>query len=269
MTRLNDDGIIPLNDVGKASLYLIVTEQAKSLTSSIPASSSVSGGFGGYLRKVLAIVAKDIATEIRTKEMISAMFVFSLLIIFIFNFAFDLRAENVQALAPGVLWVAIAFAGMLGLSRSFILERDRGVLDGLLMAPVDRSAIYFGKMIGNVLFISVVEVIILPFFIVLFNQPAAILAPLAGVVVLGTIGFAGVGTLFSAMAVHTRAREILLPIMLFPVIIPVMIAAVRLTAAILDKIPFAEVSQWLALLLAFDAIFIAASFMLFEFVVEE
>lgn len=221
------------------------------------------------MRKVLAIVGKDVATEIRTKEMISAMFVFSLLIIFIFNFAFDLRAENMNTLAPGVLWVAIAFAGMLGLSRSFILERDRGVLDGLLLAPVDRSAIYFGKMIGNVLFIGLVEVIILPFFIVLFNQPVTDLPALAGVVILGTIGFASVGTLFSAMAVHTRAREILLPIMLFPVVVPVMLSAVRLTAAILDDLPLAEASHWLALLVAFDAIFIAASFMLFEFVVEE
>jgi heme exporter protein B len=246
-----------------------VAEQVKSLTNSIPTSPAVIPGFGRYLRKVMAIVGKDIATEIRTKEMMSAMFVFSLLIIFIFNFAFDLRAENIQALAPGVLWVSIAFAGMLGLSRSFILERDRGVLDGLLLAPVDRSAIYFGKMIGNILFISLVEGFILPFFIVLFNQSIATLPMLLGVVILGTIGFAGVGTLFSAMAVHTRAREILLPIMLFPVIVPVMLAAVRLTSAILDNTPLADVSHWLALLVAFDVIFIAVSFILFEFVVEE
>jgi heme exporter protein B len=223
----------------------------------------------GYWRKVFAIVGKDVATEIRTKEMVSAMFVFSVLILFIFNFTFDLRAENLQTVAPGVLWVAITFAGMLGLSRSFVLERDRGVLDGLLLAPVDRSAIYFGKMLGNVLFISLVEVIILPVFIILFNQPAATLPWLAGVVILGTIGFAGVGTLFSAMAVHTRAREVLLPIMLFPVIIPMILSAVRLTSAILDNTPLAEASHWLALLVAFDAIFIAASFMLFEYVVEE
>ena len=238
-------------------------------TDFIPTTSTTTRGFGSYLRKVAAIIGKDVATELRTKEMISAMFVFSLLIIFIFNFAFDLRAENMQTLAPGVLWVAIAFAGMLGLSRSFVLERDRGVLDGLLLAPVDRSAIYLGKMIGNVLFISLVEIIILPFFIIFFNQPLGSLPLLAGVVFLGSLAFASVGTLFSAMAVHTRARDVLLPIMLFPVIIPAMLAAVRLTAAILDNIPFDEVSQWLALLVAFDVIFIAASFMLFEFVVEE
>ncbi|MDX1523424.1 MAG: heme exporter protein CcmB, partial [Anaerolineae bacterium] len=128
--------------------------------------------------------------------------------------------------------------------------------------------IYFGKMIGNVLFISLVEIIILPFFIILFNQPLTVVPALVGIVILGTMGLAGVGTLFSAMAVHTRAREVLLPIMLFPVIVPVLLSAVRLTAATLDNIPFEEVNHWLALLVAFDAIFIAASFILFEFVVE-
>ncbi len=246
-----------------------MTETVEPLKQSVPTTVPVKPGFGGYLRKVFAIVGKDIATELRTKEMMSAMLVFSMLVILIFNFAFDLRADNMNTLAPGVLWVAIAFAGMLGLSRSFIVERDKGVLDGLLLAPVDRSAIYFGKMIGNVLFISLVEIIILPVFIILFNQPAGTLPPLVGVVVLGTIGFAGVGTLFSAMAVHTRAREILLPIMLFPVIVPVLLSAVNLTSAILDNIPFEEVSHWLALLVAFDVIFIAASFILFDFVVEE
>lgn len=246
-----------------------MAEQVNPLAQSNPTTFTAPHGFKGYLRKVAAIVGKDITAELRTKEMVSTMFVFSLLIIFIFNFAFDLRAENVQALAPGVLWVAIAFAGMLGLSRSFILERDRGVFDGLLLAPVDRSAIYFGKMIGNVLFIGLVEMIILPFFIILFNQSLEALPALSGVVILGTIGFAGVGTLFSAMAVHTRAREILLPIMLFPVVVPAMLSAVRLTSAVLDQTPFADVSHWLALLVAFDVIFVAASFMLFEFVVEE
>ncbi|MEM7346307.1 MAG: heme exporter protein CcmB [Chloroflexota bacterium] len=223
----------------------------------------------GYLRKVVAIVGKDIATELRTKEIFSAMFVFSLLIIFIFNFAFDLRANNVNTLAPGVLWVTIAFAGMLGLSRSFILEIDRGVLDGLLLAPIDRSAIYLGKLIGNILFISLVELIVLPFFIIIFNQSISAIPMLVVVIILGTIGFASVGTLFSAMAVHTRAREVLLPIMLFPVVIPVMLSAVRLTSAILDNIPLEEVNHWFVLLIAFDLIFTAASFILFDFVVEE
>jgi heme exporter protein B len=222
-----------------------------------------------YLRKVFAIVAKDVATELRTREMLSSMFVFSLLVILIFNFAFDLRAENQRTLAPGVLWVAIAFAGMLGLSRSFIMEKDRGSMEGLLLTPVDRSAIYLGKMLGNVLFISVIGVVILPISMVFFNLSARDLPSLMGVMILGIVGFAGVGTLFSAMAVHTRAREVLLPILLFPVVIPVMLAAVKLTAAILDRLPFAEVRNWFSLLVAFDLIFLALSFILFDYVMEE
>jgi heme exporter protein B len=222
-----------------------------------------------YLRKVLAIVAKDVVAELRTREMLSSMFVFSLLVILIFNFAFDLRAENQKTLAPGVLWVAIAFAGMLGLSRSFIMEKDRGSMEGLLLTPVDRSAIFLGKMSGNVLFITVVEIVILPIFMVLFNLSAGIIPLVAGVMVMGTIGFAGVGTLFSAMAVHTRAREVLLPILLFPVVIPLMLAAVKLTSAILDRLPFADVQNWFSLLVAFDLIFMALSFILFDYVMEE
>jgi heme exporter protein B len=222
-----------------------------------------------YLRKIAAIIAKDIAAELRTREMLSSMFVFSLLVILIFNFAFDLRADNQRTLAPGVLWVAIAFAGMLGLSRSFIMEKDRGSMEGLLLTPVDRSAIYLGKMLGNVLFIVVVEAVILPIFVVLFNLSAEDLPLLAGVMILGTVGFAGVGTLFSAMAVHTRAREVLLPILLFPVVVPVMLASVKLTAAILDRVAFDEVQNWFSLLVAFDAIFMALSVILFDFVVEE
>jgi heme exporter protein B len=234
-----------------------------------PASRATTNPFLGYIGKALAIAGKDIIAEIRTKEMISAMFVFSLLVILIFNFAFDLRAENATVLAPGVLWVAIAFAGMLGLGRSFINERDRGSLEGLLLAPVDRSAIYLGKLLGNILFISLVEIGILPFFMVFFNLPLSILPGLIGIVILGTVGLAGVGTLFSAMVIHTRARDVLLPIMLFPVTVPVILSAVRLTGALLDGVPFDEVQKWLALLVAFDAIFMAMSFMLFDFIVEE
>jgi heme exporter protein B len=222
-----------------------------------------------YLHKVFAIVAKDVAAELRTREMLSSMFVFALLVILIFNFAFDLRADNQKALAPGVLWVAVAFASMLGLSRSFIVEKDRGSIEGLLLTPVDRSAIYLGKALGNLLFIAVVAWVILPVFVVLFNLTAATLPLLAGIVVLGTIGLSGVGTLFSAMAVHTRAREVLLPVLLFPVIVPVMLSAVKLTAAAIDGVPFVEVQNWFSLLVAFDVIFAALSVMLFDFVVEE
>ena len=221
-----------------------------------------------FLSKVLAIVWKDIVAELRTREMFSSMFVFALLVILIFNFAFELRVEDINQVAPGVLWVAFTFAGMLGLNRSFILEKDRGCMEGLLLSPVDRSAIYFGKLLGNVIFMSVVEAIITPIFIALFNLP--LFHPsLLLIIVLGTVGFASVGTLFSAIAVNTRAREVMLPILLFPVVVPAMIAAVKATGAILDGQPLSEWRRWLQLLAAFDLIFLAVSFMTFDYVVEE
>ena len=221
-----------------------------------------------FLRKVLVIVHKDVAVELRTKEMLSSMFVFSLLVIMIFSFAFELRVEDVREVAPGVLWVTFIFAGMLGLSRSFVLEKDKGCLEGLLLCPVDRSAIYFGKMLGNVIFMMIVEAMIVPIFSVLFNislfQPVLLL-----IVVLGTLGFAGVGTLFSAMAVHTRSREVMLPVLLFPIVAPAMIAAVKATGGILDGQPFSEIAHWIRLLVVFDVVFFAISFMTFDYVVEE
>jgi len=221
-----------------------------------------------FLRKILVIVQKDVAVELRTREMLSSMFVFALLVIVIFNFAFELRVENVRQIAPGVLWVTFTFAGMLGLNRSFVLEKDKGCLEGLLLCPVDRTAIYFGKMLGNVIFMTLVEALILPIFSVLFNlslfHPVLLL-----IVVLGTLGFAGVGTLFSAMAVHTRAREVMLPVLLFPVVVPAMIAAVKATGGILDGQPFSEIAHWVRLLAVFDVVFLAISFMTFDYVVEE
>ena len=224
----------------------------------------------GYLRKVSAIVWKDIVAELRTKEMFSTMFVFAVLVIVIFNFAFDLRVsgERVRQVAPGALWVAFTFAGILGLNRAFALEKDRGCLDGLLLAPVDHTAIYFGKMISTVLFMLVVEALMLPVFTVFFGvslfDPRLVL-----VLVLGTLAFAGVGTLLSAMTAQTRAREVLLPILLLPVAAPVLIAAVKATAGILDGLTMGDIALWLELLVAFTIIFPAVAFMTFDYVVKE
>ena len=223
-----------------------------------------------YLRKVFAIVWKDIVAEFRTKEMFSTMFVFAVLVIVVFNFAFDLRVsgERVRQFAPGALWVAFTFAGVLGLNRAFILEKDRGCLEGLLLAPVDHTAIYFGKMISSVLFMLVVEALMLPVFTAFFGVNLFDLG-LVLVIVLGTVGFASVGTILSAMTAQTRAREVLLPILLLPVAAPVLIAAVKATSGILDGLALSEVSRWLQLLLAFDIIFPAVAFMTFDYVVKE
>ena len=223
-----------------------------------------------YLSKILAIVWKDIVAELRTKEMFSAMFVFSVLVIVIFNFAFDLRVsgERVREVAPGALWVAFAFSGVLGLNRAFVMEKDRGCLEGLLLAPVDHTAIYFGKMVSTILFMLIVEAFMLPVFTAFFGVNLFDLRLLL-VIVLGTVGFAGVGTILSAMTAQTRAREVLLPILLLPVAAPVLIAAVKATSGILDGLAMAEIARWLQLLVAFAVIFPAAAFMTFDFVVKE
>lgn len=221
-----------------------------------------------YLRKVMVIVWKDVRAELRTKDILSSMLVFAGLSVLIFQFAFDLRADNVRLVLPGVLWIAITFAGVLGLNRSFILEQDRGSLEGLLLAPVDRSAIYFGKLIGNLLFIFIVELLLLPLMTVLFNvwllSPALLL-----VLALGTLGYAAVGTLFAALSINTRAREVMLPILLFPVMVPVFVAGVQAVSRLLDGDSLADIMRWVQLLVAYDAIFIAAAMLLFDYVVEE
>jgi len=198
------------------------------------------------------------------------MFVFAVLVIVVFNFAFDLRVtgERVREVAPGALWVAFAFAGILGLNRAFVAEKDSGCLEGLLLAPVDHTAIYFGKMISTVLFMLVVEALMLPVFTAFFGVNLFDLG-LVLIIVLGTLGFAGVGTILSAMTAQTRAREVLLPILLLPVAAPVLIAAVKATSGILDGQTMAEVALWWQLLLAFDVLFPAVAFMTFDFIVKE
>jgi heme exporter protein B len=202
--------------------------------------------------------------------MFSAMFVFAVLVIVIFNFAFELRVsgERVREVAPGALWVAFAFSGVLGLNRAFVMEKDRGCLEGLLLAPVDHTAIYFGKAVSTMLFMLVVEALVLPIFTAFFGVNLFDLQ-LILVVVLGTVGFASVGTVLSAMTAQTRAREVLLPILLLPVAAPVLIAAVKATAGILDGQSMGEILRWLQLLVAFDVIFLAVAFMTFDYVVKE
>ena len=220
-----------------------------------------------FFQQIIAVATKDIKTELRTRETLSGMLVFALLVVLIFNFAFDLRVDNVRSVVPGVLWVTFIFAGVLGLNRSFASERDQGSLEGLLLAPLDRSALYLGKVCANVVFMAITEAIVFPVATVLFNLN--LLRPqLFVIALLGTIGFAGVGTLFSAIAINTRARDVMLPILLLPVSVPIVIAAVKLTAAVLDTGVVAEAGMWWPLLISFDAVFLVVSALIFEFAVE-
>ncbi len=217
---------------------------------------------------ILAVLWKDLLLESRTREIVTPILVFSLLVIVIFSFVLDPNPRLVASVAPGVLWVAFTFAGILGLNRSFALEKERGGMEGLLLSPVGRDLLYFGKMLGAFLFMLLVEIVMLPAFSVMFNLPL-VLPGLWLVVVLATLGFATVGTAFSAMAVNTRAREIMLPVLFFPVAAPVIIAAAEATRAILAGDSFADYSRWIQLIAAFDIIFAVVSAATFEFIVNE
>ena len=233
-----------------------------------PAPATPRSSLSAFFHAVWAIVWKDLAAEMRSRELISAMLVFSLLMILIFNFALELDAQARTNVTAGVLWATFAFAGTLGFNRSMATEKDRGCLDGLLLAPVDRSAIFFGKATGNLIFMLIVEAIVLPVYSVLYNtnlfNPGLLL-----VILLGSVGYVTVGTLLASMAVQARTRDVLLPILLFPVAIPVLIASVKGSAGFLQGAAIADIAPWLNLLTVYDVIFIAVALMIFDYVVEE
>lgn len=236
--------------------------------SSPTAAGSAPSSFVGYIKVVGAIIWKDLSAELRSRELLGAMLVFALIVILTFNFALELAISTREEVTSGVLWVTFAFAGTLGLNRSMSLEKDRGCLDGLLLAPVDRTAIFFGKAIGNLIFMLLVAAIILPTYSVLYSvnlfRPGLLL-----VILLGSTGYVVVGTLLAGMAVQARTRDVLLPILLFPVVLPVIIAAVKATNGFLQELPLTDFQAWLNLLVAYDLIFTAVAIMVFDYVVEE
>jgi heme exporter protein B len=220
------------------------------------------------LKAALAIVRKDLRAEMRSKETLSAMLVFALLAILIFSFALELDRAGREAAAAGVLWVTLVFAGTLGLGRSLGREKDEGCLDGLLLTPVDRSALYFGKLMGNFIFMTLIAIILLPLLTVLFN--ISFFVPMMPVVLLlGVLGYAGVGTLIASMSVYTRSREVLLPILLLPIALSILIPAVRATRGLLEGIPPGELLTWFNLLIGANVIYITLAYMLFDTIVEE
>lgn len=218
-----------------------------------------------YLRAVAAIAYKDAVVELRTRETLVASLVFTLLVVIVFAFALNLAPAAAHDVAPGLLWVTLAFAGVLALGRSFAAERERGSLDGLLLAPVDPTALYAGKMLGNLLFMLVVLAVALPAFGTLLAVPifSAALLPAA---VLGLLGFAAAGTLFAALALSGRSRDVLLPILFLPLAIPVILTAAGATRLAMAGAPAGNA---LGVLIACDALYIAASVLLFAYTVEE
>lgn len=221
-----------------------------------------------FLKKAIVITRKDILSEMRTKEIIFSALLFALLVIVTFNFAFGGSQESLRLLAPGILWVTFTFAGVLSLNRAFIPEKEEGCLEGLMVCPISREVIYIGKMLGSLLFMLIIEIIALPVFALLFNL--GVFSPqLMIITLLATIGFVAVGTLFSALAVNTKAREMVLPILFLPVVVPLIISAVKASEMTLSGEPWGGLSSWLQIIVAFDVIFLVVSFWVFTFVIEE
>ncbi len=221
-----------------------------------------------HLRQLRTLLWKDLLIELRSRDAIVAMMVFGILALTVFNFAFELRAESVILVAPGVLWVAVLFAGVLGLGRAFTHERERGSMEGLLLCPADRGTIFAAKFLTNLAFIVAAEIVIVPVYDSFFGV-AALRPGVVAVILLATIGFAAVGTVFGAMSVNTRAKEVMLPVLLLPIVTPLIIGAVRATGILIDGGAFSETWTWVNLLIAVDVVYLAVSFLVFEFVLED
>ena len=223
---------------------------------------------GRLLLPVGLILWKDILLEFRSKDIILSVAVFGLLVVIVFSFALNVTPQLVTQLAPGILWVAFAFAGILAMNRAFVREKEQGGLEGLLLTPVSRDAIFLGKALAIFIFMLVIEFILLPVFAVMLGFSAFSFMLLL-TIVLATLGFATVGTLFSAIAVQTRSREIMLPVLFFPIVLPVIIAAVEASTQAIGGDGGVGIGRWLPLIGVFDALFLVICPWVFSFVVEE
>jgi heme exporter protein B len=218
----------------------------------------------------VAVAAKDVKIEWRTKTAFASAIVFAVLVLAVFYFARDPTAVAALDVAPGALWVTFTFAAMLGLNRAFLLERENRALDGLILAPIEPSAIFVGKFLGNLAFVGVVECVSLPLFMLFYDIPIWRQLPaLIMVIAMATIAFVAVGTLLSSMVVRTRFAELMLPILLLPFLIPPVVGAVQLTSRVLSGRPLSDLAGWLKLLGSFDIIFVILCFFLFEATLDE
>jgi heme exporter protein B len=226
------------------------------------------------MRELLAqawtVARKDLLLEFRTRTALLSTVVFTVLVLTVFNFGRDPTAVSALDLAPSILWVTFTFAAMLGLNRAFQLELENEALEGLLISPLDRRALYWGKLLGNIAFVAIVEAVGLPVFVLFFDVAVGhVLVPLIAVIALATVGFVAVGTLFSAMVVRTRFAELMLPVLLLPFLLLPLTYAVQATARLLADRPLSEVAGWLKLLAAYDVVFLAVASWLFPHTVGE
>lgn len=222
------------------------------------------------LSAAFTIAVKDLAIELRTKTAFMSALVFAILVLAILFFARDPTAVASIDIAPGALWVTFTFAAIIGLNRSFLLERENRALDGILLAPIPRSSIFLGKLLANLAFVFTVEFISLPIFVLFYNVEVwSRLPALIAVIAMTTVAFVSVGTLLSSMVVRTRFAELMLPLLLLPFLVPPVVGAVQVTSRILAARPLSEMLGWLKLLVAFDIVFFVLSLLLFEVTLEE
>ena len=223
-----------------------------------------------FIQQVLALLVKDLKTEWRTREIFTSMFVFAVLVLVVFNFAIGADTELIRQVASGVVWVALLFATVLGLQRAGQMEREEDSLQGVLLALHDRSALFVAKMIAQMLYLLVVVVCTLPLCGIWFRIDFTVCIGALGIVfALGMLGLSIVGTLFSMIALHTRAREVMLPILFLPVSIPLTISAVYATAHLIAGKSLRDIADYLTLMGIFDIVFFTLVLIIFDYVVED
>jgi heme exporter protein B len=222
------------------------------------------------IRVALAIAAKDIRGELRRKAALVSALVFAALILVIFNFARDATAVRPADIAPGALWITCTFASVTALNRAFAVELDHGALDGLLLAPVGREAIYLGKFLGNLAFVGIVEAVTFPLFVLFFNLDLRGALPgLVALAVLTSVGFVAVGTVFSALTARVQFNELMLPVLLLPFMVPPLMGAAQVTTRLLAGRPLAESAGWIQTLVIYDIVFVTLCLLVFPAVVDE
>ena len=222
-----------------------------------------------FARRALIVAWKDLLVERRSKDTLNALLFFSLLLLFVFQLALGPDRERLASVLPGLLWIGFILSGLLALGRTFLIEREHDCWEGLLLAPGDKSAIYLGKLAGNLVVMLAVEAFVLALFVLFFNiDIGGALPALALVIGVGTLGLAAVGTLFAAMTAHLRARELLFPVLFLPMEVPVLLGTVQATEALFRGEPLSAVSHWLNLLLAADLIYLTTGILTFDFILE-
>jgi heme exporter protein B len=221
------------------------------------------------LRETYLVLWKDLLLELRRRESLLTMFFFGTLLLFVFHFSFDPAPEKVTEMAPALLWLAFLFTGTLGLAQLFQPERENHCLDALLLSPLDRGALFLAKSIFNLILMVIVEIVVIPLFWILFNLHSwNLLPPLLLVTLLGTVGFCALGTITSAITLRARARELLLPLVLFPLMVPIILATIRCMENVLRTGEFGDATPWLRLLIGFDVIFVTVGVLIFDRVIE-